>query len=289
MSRVSCAMLHPGGAAEMTRVLRERLERRDAAACCRGDDRSGRHPGAGVRRQPRHASFAAHHLLPGIDPVELGSVPFPLATDSALELRANLTSAPSTTARVYLLPCVAGHVGTDCAAVILFEGPHLPDEISLIVDVGTNAEIVLGNRHRLLFADRARLCRGADLLRSARRTRSDRAGAHRPRDAGAALLHHRLRSLVGRAELCRDSARHGRHRHLRLGHRRGGGGDVSRWHYRCRRHHPGRAGGAYRLQPSRAAHLRLRAAPGRARSASARRMCAPSSWPRPHSTAVFGC
>ncbi len=51
-----------------------------------------------------------------------------------------------------MLPCIAGHVGADTAGVILAEGPHLSDELMLIVDVGTNAEIVLGNRERLLAA-----------------------------------------------------------------------------------------------------------------------------------------
>ena len=39
-----------------------------------------------------------------------------------------------------MLPCVAGHVGADTAGVILSEAPYLRDEISLVVDVGTNAE-----------------------------------------------------------------------------------------------------------------------------------------------------
>src|SRR5439155_23226005 len=55
-------------------------------------------------------------------------------------------------ARVYVLPCIAGHVGADTAGVILSEAPHAQAEVNLIVDVGTNAEIVLGNRDRLLAA-----------------------------------------------------------------------------------------------------------------------------------------
>ncbi len=51
-----------------------------------------------------------------------------------------------------MLPCIAGHVGADTAGVILSEGPYLGDEVNLIVDVGTNAEIVLGNRDQLLAA-----------------------------------------------------------------------------------------------------------------------------------------
>jgi uncharacterized 2Fe-2S/4Fe-4S cluster protein (DUF4445 family) len=55
-------------------------------------------------------------------------------------------------ARVYLLPCIAGHVGADTAGVILAEAPHESETVELVVDVGTNAEIVLGNRWFLLAA-----------------------------------------------------------------------------------------------------------------------------------------
>ena len=94
-----------------------------------------------------------HHLLLGLSPVELGGAPFALATDSAVTVsaqRLNLGINPG--ARCYVLPCIAGHVGADCAAVVLSEAPHLREELTLLVDVGTNAEIVLGNRHRLLAA-----------------------------------------------------------------------------------------------------------------------------------------
>jgi uncharacterized 2Fe-2S/4Fe-4S cluster protein (DUF4445 family) len=93
-----------------------------------------------------------HHLLLGIDPIELGTAPFALATDSPITLWASEIGldAIHPDARVYVLPCIAGHVGADCAGVVLSEGPHLQDEVMLVVDVGTNAEIVLGNRKRLL-------------------------------------------------------------------------------------------------------------------------------------------
>ncbi len=55
-------------------------------------------------------------------------------------------------ARLYTLPCIAGHVGADTAGVLLAESPQEREEVSLVVDIGTNAEIVLGNRDRLLAA-----------------------------------------------------------------------------------------------------------------------------------------
>jgi uncharacterized 2Fe-2S/4Fe-4S cluster protein (DUF4445 family) len=92
-----------------------------------------------------------HHLFLGLSPVELGTAPFALVTDAALDLTAvELGLKINGGATVYVLPCIAGHVGADAAAMILAEEPHLLDEVSLVVDVGTNAEIVLGNRDRLL-------------------------------------------------------------------------------------------------------------------------------------------
>jgi uncharacterized 2Fe-2S/4Fe-4S cluster protein (DUF4445 family) len=94
-----------------------------------------------------------HHLFLGIDPTELGGAPFALATSGALNLRASDIGLPvNEGARVYTLPCIAGHVGADSAGATLSEGPHRGDEIMLLVDVGTNAEIVLGNRARLVAA-----------------------------------------------------------------------------------------------------------------------------------------
>ena len=51
-----------------------------------------------------------------------------------------------------MLPCVAGHVGADAAAAMLSEAPHRNEAVQLLVDVGTNAEIVLGNSNKILAA-----------------------------------------------------------------------------------------------------------------------------------------
>jgi uncharacterized 2Fe-2S/4Fe-4S cluster protein (DUF4445 family) len=94
-----------------------------------------------------------HHLVFGLDPRELGGAPFALAIDEAMRMPARELELPANEgARVYALPLIAGHVGADTAGVILSEAPYRQDEVNLIVDVGTNAEIVLGNRDRLLAA-----------------------------------------------------------------------------------------------------------------------------------------
>src|SRR5690606_7183868 len=77
--------------------------------------------------------------------------PFALATSGALRLQArDLDLDIHPTARVYILPCIAGHVGADAAAVALSESPQLSRDLVLVVDVGTNAEIMLGNTEKVL-------------------------------------------------------------------------------------------------------------------------------------------
>ena len=146
MSRVSYAMMNATGADEMTRAVRDGMNGLFAQLA------------AEAELDPKLSVDAVfvcnpvmHHLLLGIDPFELGQAPFALATSNALRLRADdldLHIHPS--ARVYMLPCIAGHVGADAAAVALSEAPEKSDDLVLVVDVGTNAEILLGNRDKVL-------------------------------------------------------------------------------------------------------------------------------------------
>jgi uncharacterized 2Fe-2S/4Fe-4S cluster protein (DUF4445 family) len=148
MSRVSYVMLHPGSEKELTRAVRGCLAKLTAElATGAGIDR------ADVLEVTLVGNPIMHHLLLGIDPTPLGGAPFPLAVDEALRMPARELRLPvHPGARAYVLPCIAGHVGADTAGVVLSEAPHLADDVSLLVDVGTNAEIVLGNRERLLAA-----------------------------------------------------------------------------------------------------------------------------------------
>ncbi|HMR30070.1 MAG TPA: ASKHA domain-containing protein [Geminicoccaceae bacterium] len=147
MSRVSYIMMNKGGDAQLTRAVREAV-----TALVGQVTAEARVEPAGVLEAVFVGNPIMHHLLLGIDPIELGGAPFALATDSAITLWASEIGLDSIhpDARIYVLPCIAGHVGADCAGVVLSEGPHLQNEVMLVVDVGTNAEIVLGNRQRLL-------------------------------------------------------------------------------------------------------------------------------------------
>ena len=146
MSRVSYVLMHPEGAEEMTAAVRQGVN--DLIQEVARD--------SGIEAEEILEVTVAgnpimHHLFLGLSPVELGGAPFALATDAALNTTAReLGLDINRGAQVYVLPCIAGHVGADAAAMVLAEEPHLLEEISLVVDVGTNAEIVLGNRDHLL-------------------------------------------------------------------------------------------------------------------------------------------
>ncbi len=148
MSRVSYVMMHPGAEQQMCEAVRTAVADLISEVCIEAEQSPDNILDCTFVGNP-----IMHHLLLGLSPVELGGAPFALATDSAVTVSAQrLDLGINPGARCYVLPCIAGHVGADCAAVVLSEAPHLREELTLLVDVGTNAEIVLGNRHRLLAA-----------------------------------------------------------------------------------------------------------------------------------------
>jgi len=148
MSRVSYCMLNPGSEEKLTKTVRESIKELITKACKK------------VQIDPNHILEATvvgnpvmHHLFLGFDPVPLGVAPFKLKTsDSVTESSKDLDLGINDNASVYVLPCLAGHVGADAAAVILTEKPYEQDAYSLIVDVGTNAEIIVGNKDKVLAA-----------------------------------------------------------------------------------------------------------------------------------------
>ncbi|WP_412073784.1 ASKHA domain-containing protein [Tritonibacter mobilis] len=146
MSRVSYAMMNKGGDQEMTRAVRDGMN-----ALFVQISEEAQIDQALIMDAVFVCNPVMHHLFLGIDPFELGQAPFALATSDALALEArDLDLNLHPTARIYLLPCIAGHVGADAAAVALSEAPDKSEDLVLVVDVGTNAEILLGNKDKVL-------------------------------------------------------------------------------------------------------------------------------------------
>ncbi|MEQ8841148.1 MAG: ASKHA domain-containing protein [Acidimicrobiales bacterium] len=143
MSRVSYVMMNPGGERELTAAVRAALDGMvDELAADLSEE------SVDLRRRIHDVVLVGnpvmHHLLLGIDPTPLGAAPFTLTVGAPVDLRADELDLDLPFARAHVGPCIAGHVGADAAAATLNEGTHRSDHPQLMVDVGTNAEIVLG-------------------------------------------------------------------------------------------------------------------------------------------------
>lgn len=92
-----------------------------------------------------------HHIFLRLDPRHVARAPFPPVVQKSLNIKARnlgLNICPS--AYVHILPIEAGFVGADNVAVLTAEAPYKSDQIQLIIDIGTNGELVLGNKDLLL-------------------------------------------------------------------------------------------------------------------------------------------
>ncbi len=148
MSRVSYAMANTSGLDKMHNAIIEALNSLASRAV-----RS-----AGLQLRDIYEAVLVGnttmiHILLGISPQELGGAPFALANRDAMDVKAReLGLRFHTSANIHILPAEAGHVGADNVAVLIAEEPYRQEETVLIVDVGTNAEILLGNRERVYSA-----------------------------------------------------------------------------------------------------------------------------------------
>jgi len=147
MSRVSYSMMNAGGDKEMTTVVREAINSLAKQLIKNAEIEKNALVEVVFVCNP-----VMHHLLLGIDPVELGQAPFALASSNAMTVRTSELdlNEMNPSGMCYILPCIAGHVGADAAAVALSEEPNKSSDLVLIVDVGTNAEILLGNKSKVL-------------------------------------------------------------------------------------------------------------------------------------------
>jgi uncharacterized 2Fe-2S/4Fe-4S cluster protein (DUF4445 family) len=147
MSRVSYVMMNPGGDRQLTTAVRTAVDELVGELV----------DGVGASRElvleiVLVGNPIMHHVLLGLDPTPLGQAPFTLTTNRALTAHGDELELDLPYGRCYVGPCIAGHVGADTAAAILAEAPHRSDTVQLLVDVGTNAEIVLGDRSGLFAA-----------------------------------------------------------------------------------------------------------------------------------------
>ncbi len=148
MSRVSYAMMNADGTERMQAAIIDGLNGLIAELC----SEVGILP-ADVVEMVVVGNTTMHHLLLGVNPRELGGAPFSLVTHDALDIKArDLGIKIAAGANIHLPPCEAGHVGADNVGVLVAEAPYTQDQNWLVIDIGTNGEILLGNRERMLSA-----------------------------------------------------------------------------------------------------------------------------------------
>jgi len=94
---------------------------------------------------------AMHHILLNINPEFVGLAPFPPVIHHSMDIKArDLGIKINPSSYIFVLPIEAGFVGADNVGVLLAEEPYKHEGTQLIIDIGTNGELVLGNRHKLI-------------------------------------------------------------------------------------------------------------------------------------------
>jgi len=94
---------------------------------------------------------AMHHILLNLDPEHMGLAPFPPAIHHSLNIKTrDLGIKINPSAYIFVLPNEAGFVGADNVGVLISEEPYKKEEMQLIIDIGTNGELVLGNSDKLI-------------------------------------------------------------------------------------------------------------------------------------------
>ena len=145
MSRVSYVMMNEGGDEKLTIAVRTKITEMLHEACENLEADLNKLLEVVLVGNP-----IMHHIFFGISPVELGQAPFTLSIRSWLDVDAkdlgfNLYSKT----RLSFLPLIAGHVGADTAAAYLSQMDIMQSETTLLVDIGTNAEIMLSKNGKV--------------------------------------------------------------------------------------------------------------------------------------------
>ncbi len=146
MSRISYSMTHSDGLKSMNQTIIKSINQMAGQAAA----------AAGIKRRAVIdmaivGNTCMHHIFLNLDPQYIGRAPFPPALHHSADVKArDLGLMISPGAYVHILPIEAGFVGADNVGVLIAEEPYNQDEMLLVIDIGTNGELVLGNRKKLV-------------------------------------------------------------------------------------------------------------------------------------------
>lgn len=146
LARISYAMSEEDGRQRLQQVMQEAINNLAEEMTAKAGRTAG-----DVDDMVLVYNTAMHHFTLGLDTRYIGRSPFVPASSDSLDIKArDLGIRINPSGNIHSLPIEAGFVGADNVAVLLAEEPYAGESIKLIIDIGTNGEIDLGNRHRLL-------------------------------------------------------------------------------------------------------------------------------------------
>jgi uncharacterized 2Fe-2S/4Fe-4S cluster protein (DUF4445 family) len=146
MSRITYTVTHPDGLEKIHQSIIDALNQLIGAVAKRSRVSSD-----DILELTIVGNTAMHHLLLKIDPQYLAVSPFTPVVHRSMDIKArDLGLKVNASANVHILPIEAGFVGADNVGVLIAEEPYRQDAMVLIIDIGTNGELVMGNRERLL-------------------------------------------------------------------------------------------------------------------------------------------
>ncbi|HUI88776.1 MAG TPA: ASKHA domain-containing protein [Anaerolineales bacterium] len=146
MSRIQYTIEHKDGLEKLNKAVIDVLNKLLKLAARRAKIRT-----ENILEMVLVGNSTMHHLVLNLPPKDLGRAPFVPAIHHSVDIKAReLGLHINLSGNIHVLPTIASFIGADTSGVILAEEPHKQDENWLIIDVGTNAELVLGNRHRLV-------------------------------------------------------------------------------------------------------------------------------------------
>ena len=149
MSRITYAMTNPKGLETMHRAIIEGLNEIIERVVT---DIKGENPAPGTVIDDLTIVFntAMHHIFLDLNPLYIGRSPFIPAVQSSLDIKArDLGLRINPASYIHVLPIEAGFVGADNVGVLIAEEPYNQDEMVLVIDIGTNGELLLGNRDKV--------------------------------------------------------------------------------------------------------------------------------------------
>ncbi|RMG68032.1 MAG: DUF4445 domain-containing protein [Nitrospirae bacterium] len=149
MSRITYAMTNPDGLEKMQKAIIEGLNEiiEKVSADLRVNGSNG---GSAIVDMTIVFNTAMHHIFLGFNPEYIGRSPFIPALQHSINIKArDLGLRINKGSYIHVLPIEAGFVGADNVGVLIAEEPYNQDEMVLIIDIGTNGELLLGNRNRI--------------------------------------------------------------------------------------------------------------------------------------------